>query len=261
IFPDSPYGAVTTSRSCPHRCTFCAYSGGTAYKERCLDGVFDEIDYLIGKYKIKKLSLSDELFSTRIERLIEFCLRIKPYGLKWRVFLRASGNLTADVTEAMFSAGCEAVYFGLESADDRILKSMKKGITLKDIEHSLALTKAAGIHTTGAFIFGDTNETMETAQNTINWIFDNINLFDWVTLEPIILYPGSQLYDDAVKRGAIKDTTEFIKNGCPLLNISKLTDSEYWHLIEEILPEANKKLQHKALSDYARTGKKRWIPT
>ncbi|MDR2571124.1 MAG: cobalamin-dependent protein, partial [Oscillospiraceae bacterium] len=47
IFPDSTYGAVTTSRSCPYKCTFCAQSGGSAYRERCLDGVFDEIDYLI----------------------------------------------------------------------------------------------------------------------------------------------------------------------------------------------------------------------
>ena len=43
----------------------------------------------------------------------------------------------------------------------------------------------------------------------------------------IVLYPGSELYKLAVARGIIKDPVQFIKDGCPYVNISKMTDQEY----------------------------------
>jgi radical SAM superfamily enzyme YgiQ (UPF0313 family) len=260
IYKDSPYGSVTTSRSCPYPCTFCAPSGGKRYRQRRLDGIFGEIDHLIGRYRIQKLSLSDELFAADGRRVLAFCERIRPYGMKWRVFLRASGAMTPALFETMREAGCESVYFGLESADDRVLQSMKKGITVSEIEHTLRLAKNAGLHTTGAFIFGDPAETAETADKTINWAFENRHILDWVTFEPIILYPGSKLYAAAVQSGKIPDAAEFIRQGLPLTNVSGLTDDQYLRLVHQVLPNANQKLREDALSRFAQTGEMFWLP-
>jgi hypothetical protein len=61
-----------------------------------------------------------------------------------------------------------------------------------------------------------------------------------------------------VKCGAIGDTAEFIKQGCPLVNVSGMPEPQYRRLVDEMLPDANKRLQQLALADFARTGKMRW---
>jgi phage FluMu protein Com len=48
-----------------------------------------------------------------------------------------------------------------------------------------------------------------------------------IAMHLIVLYPGSELYKIAVKNGVIKDPVQFIKDGCPYLNVSKMTDQEY----------------------------------
>jgi predicted RNA-binding Zn-ribbon protein involved in translation (DUF1610 family) len=135
----------------------------------------------------------------------------------------------------------------LESADDSVLKSMKKGITVAQILQTLKNTKDAGIALMGCgFIFGDTEESMETARNTLDWLIDNNELLKDVNLGPIILYPGSALYNKAVKDGKIKDTIEFIRNGRPVINVSKMTDSDFNRLIGFELPKTEGILRKKA---------------
>lgn len=47
--PLSPVNIVG-SRSCPYMCSFCFHPSGRTYRERSLDSVFAEIDYLLAKY-------------------------------------------------------------------------------------------------------------------------------------------------------------------------------------------------------------------
>jgi hypothetical protein len=46
----------------------------------------------------------------------------------------------------------------------------------------------------------------------------------------INIFPGTGLYNIACKTGVIKDKVAFLKDGCPLINISQLTNAEYSQL-------------------------------
>ena len=54
--------------------------------------------------------------------------------------------------------------FGIESADNLILKSMKKRITFEQIERTLEIVYDSGVPLAGNFIFGDIEETYKTAK-------------------------------------------------------------------------------------------------
>lgn len=255
---------LTTSRSCPFQCTFCSTSGGGVqkkYRQRSLDSIFEELQYLVERYSVKELFLNDELFAVNEERLLAFCERIKPFHVKWYVYLRLGKHIQLDLLREMRDAGCVKVFYGLESANDIILKSMKKGTTQAEMLRVLEITKEAGLMTRGCFIFGDTQETLETAESTMNWVEEHIDLLEATVFDPIRLYPGSELYERAVRSKKISDPVEHIKNHCPLVNPSEqMDDATYQILAYEKIPAFSARYHRKVMLKKAETLNERITP-
>mgnify|MGYP001566633989 CR=1 FL=1 len=223
---------MLASRSCPYNCTFCFHSAGKKYRQRSLDSFFEELDYMVLQYNIKFICMADELFARNIQRVKEFCERIKKYNIQWWAQFRVD-DITPELLAILKDGRCEMMSFGLESADNRILKSMRKGTTVEQIERTLKLVYDSGITLDGAFIFGDIEETWETANNTFKWWREHSEYK--ITLNLITVYPGSYLYKYACEKGIIKDKVQFLKDGCPQINVSKLTDKEYSIVVREIM--------------------------
>jgi anaerobic magnesium-protoporphyrin IX monomethyl ester cyclase len=215
---------IIASRSCPFSCTFCFHPSGKKYRQRSFDNLFAEIDLLIHGYGLKSLVISDELFAVKRDRVFEFCRRISPYKITWSLQLRVS-DVDAEMLRAMHDAGCICISYGLESADNSVLKSMKKHITVEQIEHALKITYDMNIDIQGGFIFGDVAETKETAANTLRWHANHSHY--GLELNMINIFPGTPLYYHACLHGIIENKETYLKEGCPLINVSHLTDNEY----------------------------------
>jgi radical SAM superfamily enzyme YgiQ (UPF0313 family) len=228
---------ITASRSCPFNCTFCYHPSGKKYVQRNLDSIFDEIDYWMERYpQIKYLGIVDECFAVKEDRILEFCERIKRYRINFRVQLRAP-DVNEIIVKSLSDAGCDVISIGLESADDSILKSMKKHITLAQIEPALELIRKYNISIEGNFIFGDIAETMETANSTYQWWFNHLEYN--INLSHIRVFPGTEIYRYAVENNIIKDELEFLKQGCPVINVSELSKNEF-DFISKRLESGNK---------------------
>jgi hypothetical protein len=222
---------VIASRSCPYRCTFCFHPSGKKYRRRSLDNVFGEIDMLINRYGARSIAISDELFSIDRDRILEFCDRIDAYKTPWSVSLRVP-DVDRPLLDTMKRTGCTEISYGIESADDRILKSMRKKISVRQIERALDLTFDAGIEVQGGIIFGDAAETADTVAKTLRWYDDHLHFN--LNLNMIEVFPGTPLYHQACASGVITDKVDFLRDGCPLINVSKLSDGEYQQLASAI---------------------------
>lgn len=225
-------GLVLTDRSCPFRCTFCFHPTGEKYRQRSFDDIFKEIDFQVEHYQVKCIGLSSELFAITKKRVVDFCNRIKNYSISWSCCLRVC-DVDAEMLQLMKAAGCLKIVFGLESADNSILKSMRKGITVSQIAHALKLTYDANLMIEGGFIFGDINESKETVDNTLSFWRQHNNMH-YLNLSMISVFPGSFLYEHACDAGIIKDREQFLRDGCPFVNVSKLTATEYQDLVSLI---------------------------
>lgn len=230
-------GMVSFSRSCPFNCTFCFHPSGSKYRKRSLESILKEVDYLIDRYDIKSLYISDELFALRTEDFDAFCTAMKDRGLTYMIALRVD-MVNPDMIQKLKESGCRYVGFGLESADNTILASMRKHITVEQIDAALTMCREANLHAQGNFIFGDEAETVETYHNTLTWWKQHPEYT--IKLGYISVYPGSILYKNACKKGIIKDEVEFIRQGCPQINVSKLTEDEYRKMMLEISMAINK---------------------
>ena len=222
---------MASSRSCPFNCTFCFHTSGNIFRKRSLDGFIEELDYLISKYSIDCLFIVDELFSKDFKRLKSFCMRIKDYNLKWTASFRVD-DITPEMLPILKESGCIMMGFGIDSADNRILKSMRKHITIEQTEKALELVYDFGLNPQGNILLGDPGETVETARNSFNWRQAHKEYS--LKLAPIIAYPGTFIYKQACNQGLIKDKIKFLRDGCPQKNLTKMTDREYRDLIVKI---------------------------
>lgn len=240
---------IVGSRGCPFSCTFCSESVSHSYRQRGLASIFAEIDFVIERFGGNHFTLMDELFAHDVKRVDEFCKEIKKRQVGWEVALRVGPNITLELLEKMKDSGCDQIQYGLESADDTILESMNKKITVKELERVLTCSKEANISINGNFIFGDAKETVETMENTFRWVYDHADLVSRAAFSPIRLFPGSTLYRNAVAEGKIKDTVAFIQSDIPLTNVSSMTEDEYYKMVYDDIPAFSAKFRRKVLME------------
>ena len=215
------------SRSCPYSCTFCYRSSDIPYRQRSLDSLFLELDSYLQHYKnhVKELQFLDDLFMISKERVLEFCKRIKPYNLPFTIQGRVD-LIDEEMIIALKEAGCHALFFGLESVNEKILKSMNKKTTYQQIKSALELSVKYSIMPSGRFIIGDKEDDVNTIQECFQFFIENILKF-CIFIGPIVLLPGTVIYNYAISKKIITDEVDFLERKLPLTNISKLTEEQY----------------------------------
>lgn len=215
---------IITSRSCPFNCTFCYHPLGKKYRQRSLDNVFMEIDYLVKMYGINMLYVMDELFAADKKRMHGFAEKIRKYNINWMPQLRVT-DVDEHVLKALKDSGVFCISYGIESASDKILESMKKKTTRAQIENALNLTQAARIAIQGNIILGDPEETEETLKESIDWWKEHPEY--GINLSMIQTVPDAPIYRYAMANNLIKDKLKHMKEGFPIINLTKISDNKF----------------------------------
>ncbi len=196
-----PATGIITSRGCSHRCVFC-HSGKGHFKLRLhsADYVLDEVRSLKKDFGINELIFFDDTFLIDQERAFRICERIikEKIDISWSCNARIN-NLNKDLLRIIKRAGCWLVQIGVESGNQEILNTIKKGITLKKVEEACRLASDAGLEVKTYFILGHPGETVGTLNDTISFMtklpchYASINF-----MTPL---PGTQLWDETEKYG------------------------------------------------------------
>ncbi|MEK6677554.1 MAG: radical SAM protein [Planctomycetota bacterium] len=193
---------MTMTRGCPGKCTFCN-SAETALRTRTPEHIVDEIQRLQTKYGVREVSFYDDTFTIYKQQVARFCDLIVERGidLTWSCFARTD-CVSPQLLEKMKSAGCHQILFGLESADEEILKSIRKPINIELTRKAVNMVQEAGIAVRAAFMFGNPGETIESMRCTIDFaksLDPDIALFNITTP-----YPGTQMFEWAKQLGHLR---------------------------------------------------------
>ena len=235
-------------RGCPHACTFCfncyrVISSKVRY--RPFSNVIDEIEYFKHKYKnkIKRFVISGECITANREWLIGFCKEIikRKLKIKYRVTSRVD-TIDAEKLAWLKKSGCKIISLGLESGSDKILRIMAKGATVEQGRKAVRLAKKYIGFVETFIIYGYAGETRETLKETVNFCKEINNPTSTYIATP---FPGTVLYNIALKKGRIKDEEEYLTKldttltyrPSVYLNLTDMPDVEAKAAIKEAILE------------------------
>jgi len=194
-------GSVLSGRGCPFHCIFCTGDRdvfGARVRKRSVDNVLDEIKQLIDDWQIDFLKFADAELNPMCSWIQYLCLEkihrkiAVPFGCNLHASLVDKGML-----ELMKKANCREIWIGVESGSPRIMKEMRKGVTVKQVENVFRWAKAAEIRTRAYFMTGFPSETREDFNMTLA-LAEKLDA-DVCGMTVLCPFPGTSLYSEKYK--------------------------------------------------------------
>jgi len=196
---------IMTSRGCPYRCAYCAGSliFGKNHRFHSTERVIEELKLLKEEYNVDSIQFYDETFTVNRKRVMELCDKIikEKLHIEWSCFTRVN-LVDKELLKKMKQAGCYLIFYGLESGVQRLLDLIQKDITLEQSEKAMKMTHELGIETWASFMLNLPSATKEEEEQTINFAIKVDPTF--VQFPISTPYPGTKLYDLALKYGKLK---------------------------------------------------------
>jgi radical SAM superfamily enzyme YgiQ (UPF0313 family) len=206
------FDAILASRGCPFHCKFCTFSMNPLgqkrkYSSRPVESVLQELETVEAEYVI----FSDDYFFVEPKRTMALCKEIVRRGLQKHFIVNARLDVAKkpDMLEAARAAGVKVLLIGIESATDRILDQLTKGITTEQIRKYMPVLRSFGFFNHGYFIYGNLGETEEEMM-AIPRFAREIGL-DSITLSKLRAEKFSPIHDDVAQtEGAWVGSTGFV---------------------------------------------------
>jgi radical SAM superfamily enzyme YgiQ (UPF0313 family) len=204
-----PYTFIVTGRGCPAGCKFCIKHVNYQYSVRLRspEKLVEEMGVL-SDLGIHHVQMYADLFTASREHVMELCERIQNSKLN----MTWTCNSRVDfVDQAMLSmmakAGCMLIAWGIESANEAVLKKAHKGYRLDQAGKALTWARQAGIMNWGYFIIGLPGETVQSIQETIA-LSKKLPL-DIALFHVAAPYPGTPFFFEVIENGWFRPGTNW----------------------------------------------------
>jgi len=216
------FTTVVSSRGCPFRCTFCGcrkFARGV-WRPRSVENIMKELEYLKSK-GYEQFLFVDDNFTLNTKRVVKLCHKMRKENLNMEWFCDSRvDHVSYDMFREMVKAGCKILYFGVESANQRILDYYKKGITAGESRSAVNKARKAGVDViVGSFIVGAPDETRSEIQSTLRFALE-LDI-DVPQLNVLGAFTGTDLWREMVSKGWIDEEATW-ETGAYVPNISPL---------------------------------------
>ena len=224
------YQFIVTSRGCSAGCIYCIkhVSYQHALRLRSPENIMAEIK-MLHDLGVRYIHMYADLFTINRDQVMGICdLMIESnLGMGFTCNSRVD-YVDEELLQKMAKAGCDTISWGIESANEEILKNARKGTTADRARRSLAWSKKFGIRNFGYFIIGLPGETVDSIQETM--AFSKELPLDLAIFHIAAPYPGTPFFFQVMENHWFKPGTRWEQ-----VDMDKSTVLQYDNLSAEEL--------------------------
>ena len=240
-------GSIETKRGCPGACIYCVDAPSKGSRSRCRSpqSVVSEMEALLAQ-RIDCLHLCDAEFNLPASHADDVCREIIGRGLgeKMGWYAYASPVPFDGATAALYrKAGCRGINFGVDSADDGILRALGRDFGVGDLRRTAAACHEQGLVFMYDLLLGAPGETKESLSRTIHAMKRmsphrvgaalGIRVFPDTRLAEMILQSGPAESNRNL-HGAVKDNDRFFR---PMFYLSAELGEDVPQYLERLIDD------------------------
>jgi radical SAM superfamily enzyme YgiQ (UPF0313 family) len=203
---------LQSKRGCSFSCIYCPYPHIEGRKHRRVaPGEVAGTALALEEAGARYLFFTDSAFNSDLEHSLAVARALEKAKLSipWGGFF-APRPMPDDYFQVMAGSGLKHVEFGTESLSADMLRTYRKPFRPEDVFNAHHKALASGLHVAHYFLLGGPGESAVT----VNESLDNIERLEKTVLFFFIgirIYPGTGLYEMALKEGKIEDSTDLLQ--------------------------------------------------
>ncbi|ATE60878.1 B12-binding domain-containing radical SAM protein [Thauera sinica] len=173
LWSDGRWNKLTVAHGCYwKKCSFCdisldyisRYDGATAAT------LADRIDAIIAETGQTGFHFVDEAAPPKALKALALELLERRRAISWWGNIRFEKSFTPEVCGLLADSGCIAVSGGLEVASDRLLKLMKKGVSVEQVARVTHGFAEAGILVHAYLMYGFPTQTVQDTVDALEYV-------------------------------------------------------------------------------------------
>ncbi|OIP34471.1 MAG: hypothetical protein AUK47_17880 [Deltaproteobacteria bacterium CG2_30_63_29] len=205
LLPEVIYPMLTTRGCYWKRCGFCTHhhSYGWQYRARRKNKLIDDVQSLRDRFGANTFYFVDEAVPpSNLKALADYGHSAEGQGFRWFGDMRFERALMSrEYCDDLYAGGCRVLIFGMESANQRVLDAMDKGVSLETMSASLKAMGESGIFSVLMFFTGFPGESSKEALDTFKFIEDHRQWVGTYAQGSFSLLEGSPVYENPEKYG------------------------------------------------------------
>ena len=173
LWSDGRWNKLTVAHGCYwKKCSFCDVSLDyiSRYDRAETDVLLDRIQSLIAETGQTGFHFVDEAAPPKALKSLSLALVQRNLNISWWGNIRFEKSFDTELCELMAQSGCIAVTGGLEVASDRLLKLMKKGVSVEQVARVTRAFSDAGILVHAYLMYGFPTQTVQETVDSLEYV-------------------------------------------------------------------------------------------
>ena len=173
LWSDGRWNKLTVAHGCYwKKCSFCDVSLDyiSRYETASASLLVDRIEQIVAETGQTGFHFVDEAAPPKaLKALAEELIR-RQVHISWWGNIRFEKNFTPELAELLAESGCIAMSGGLEVASDRLLKLMKKGVSVEQVAQVTKGFSEAGILVHAYLMYGFPTQTVQDTLDALEYV-------------------------------------------------------------------------------------------
>jgi radical SAM superfamily enzyme YgiQ (UPF0313 family) len=195
---------LLASRGCPFPCAFCytPRAFGRRVRYHSMERVIEEVEWIHRK-GLRSFWFADPSFTFRAERIRALFDALLRKGLDMHLWLETRFDLVdPELLRQMKAVGVHTVAYGLESAAEHVRKWIEKPLNQDEVVRAIRITREAGLDVELFSQYGLPGETLEDAQETLDFVLGNgVKVRGNTNAQQMQVYFGTKIHEEPERFG------------------------------------------------------------